>query len=69
MIVMFLLLVLAAVILGFLGAVVKSLAFLLVIGIVIFACALLMAGARYRRGSHEERLESLERTRRWQRWR
>jgi Na+/melibiose symporter-like transporter len=49
MIALFLLLVIAAIVLGIVGAVVKGLLYLLVIGIVIFVCALLLASLRMRR--------------------
>ncbi|MCX5208503.1 hypothetical protein OG689_04200 [Kitasatospora sp. NBC_00240] len=42
-------LVLAAVVLGILGATVKGLFYLLVVGILVFACALLFGAARLRR--------------------
>jgi len=46
----FLLLILAAVILGIIGAVVKGLVYLLIIGIVVFVAALVLGGAHLRRG-------------------
>jgi hypothetical protein len=49
MIALFLLLVIAAIALGIVGAVVKGLLYLLIIGIVIFAGALLLASLRMRR--------------------
>jgi uncharacterized BrkB/YihY/UPF0761 family membrane protein len=48
MIVLFLLLVIAAVVLGIVGAVVKGLLYLLIIGIVVFLGALLLAALRMR---------------------
>jgi hypothetical protein len=47
--VFFLLLVLAAVALGIVGAVVKGLLYLLVIGVVVFLCAFVVLGIRMRR--------------------
>ena len=49
MIALFLLLVIAAVVLGIFGAVVKGLLYLLIIGIVVFLGALLLATLRMRR--------------------
>lgn len=49
MIALFLLLVIAAVVLGIFGAVVKGLLYLLIIGIVVFVGALLLAAFRMRR--------------------
>jgi hypothetical protein len=49
--VLFLLLVIAAIALGIIGAVVKGLLWLLIIGIVIFLVAWVLLGARMR-GSH-----------------
>jgi hypothetical protein len=49
MIAFLLLLVIAAVALGIVGVVVKGLFFLLIIGIVVFVGALLLAGLRTRR--------------------
>lgn len=46
--VLFVLLVLAAVALGLIGAIVKGLVILLVIGIVLFAAALFLAVVRFR---------------------
>jgi hypothetical protein len=46
----FLLLILVAVALGIIGAVVKGLLFLLVIGVVVFLCAFIVLGTRMRRG-------------------
>jgi len=48
MIVLFLLLVIAAIVLGIFGAVVKGLLYLLIIGIVVFLGALLLAAFRMR---------------------
>ena len=48
----FLLLVLIAVVFGFLGALIKGALWLLVIGCVVFALALLIAGLRIGRRSH-----------------
>ncbi len=53
--VFFLLLVLAAVALGIVGAVVKGLLYLLVIGVVVFLCAFIVLGARTRRGRRPAR--------------
>ncbi len=49
MIALFLLLVIVAVVLGIFGAVVKGLLYLLIIGIVVFLGALLLASLRMRR--------------------
>jgi Na+/melibiose symporter-like transporter len=49
MIALFLLLVIAAIVLGIVGAVAKGLLYLLIIGIVVFAGALLLAALRMRR--------------------
>ncbi|HEY5361595.1 MAG TPA: hypothetical protein VIJ82_28565 [Streptosporangiaceae bacterium] len=49
MIAFFLLLVIAAIVLGIVGVVVKGLLFLLIIGIVVFLGALILAGLRMRR--------------------
>ena len=46
---MFLLLLIVAIALGIVGAVVKGLLFLLIIGVVIFLCAFVLLGARARR--------------------
>jgi hypothetical protein len=46
---LFMILVLAAVVLGVIGAVVKGLLFLLIIGIVVFLCAFILLGVRGRR--------------------
>jgi hypothetical protein len=48
--VLFLLLVVAAVVLGLIGALVKGLLYLLVIGVIVFLVAMLFMGARLRRG-------------------
>lgn len=48
--VFFLLLVLAAVALGIIGAVVKGLLYLLVIGVVVFLLAFIVLGVSMRRG-------------------
>jgi uncharacterized membrane protein (DUF485 family) len=48
-VVFFLLLVLAAVALGIIGAVVKGLLYLLIIGVVVFLCAFIVLGVRMRR--------------------
>lgn len=45
----FLLLVLAAVALGIIGAVIEGLLYLLVIGVVVFLCAFIVLGVRMRR--------------------
>lgn len=47
--VFFLLLILAAVVLGIIGAVVKGLLYLLIIGAVVFLCAFIILGTRMRR--------------------
>ncbi len=47
--VFFLLLVLAAVALGIIGAVVKGLFYLLIIGVVVFLCAFILLGIRGQR--------------------
>jgi hypothetical protein len=47
--VLFLLLVLAAIALGIVGAVVKGLLYLLIIGVVVFLCAFIVLGTRMRR--------------------
>jgi hypothetical protein len=49
MIALFLLLVIAAIVLGIFGVVVKGLLYLLIIGIVVFIGALLLAALRMRR--------------------
>ena len=49
MIAFFLLLVIVAIVLGILGAVIKGLLYLLIIGIVVFLCALLFGALRMRR--------------------
>ncbi|HSR85681.1 MAG TPA: hypothetical protein VLM11_16020 [Streptosporangiaceae bacterium] len=49
MIALFLLLVIAAIALGIVGAVANGLLYLLIIGIVVFAGALLLAAVRMRR--------------------
>jgi hypothetical protein len=48
--VFFLLLILAAVALGIIGAVIKGLLYLLIIGVVVFLCAFIVLGTRMRRG-------------------
>ena len=57
MIALFLLLVIIAIALGIVGAVVKGLLYLLIIGIVVFLGALLLAALRMRRrpGRHPAR--------------
>ena len=45
----FLLLILAAVALGIIGAVIKGLLYLLIIGVVVFLCAFIVLGIRMRR--------------------
>jgi len=56
MIVLFLLLVIVAIALGIVGVVVKGLLYLLIIGIVVFVGALILAGLRMRRpGRHPAR--------------
>ncbi|MFJ8667619.1 hypothetical protein [Streptomyces sp. NPDC093600] len=47
---LFLFLVLAAVVLGLIGVVVEGLFYLLVIGVVVFVCALTYFALRFRRG-------------------
>jgi hypothetical protein len=47
--VLFLLLLIVAIALGIVGAVVKGLLYLLIIGVVIFLCAFVLLGARSRR--------------------
>ena len=49
MIALFLLLVIAAIVLGIVGVVAKGLLYLLIIGIVVFIAALTMAALRMRR--------------------
>lgn len=49
--VLFLLLVIAAIVLGILGAVLKGLFYLLIIGIVVFVLDLIYLGARISRAS------------------
>jgi hypothetical protein len=49
-VVLFLLLILAAVALGVIGAVIKGLLYLLIIGILVLIADLILAGARLRRG-------------------
>jgi hypothetical protein len=49
MIAFFLLLVIAAIVLGIVGVVVKGLLFLLIIGVVVFLGALILGGLRMRR--------------------
>jgi hypothetical protein len=48
--VFFLLLILAAVALGIIGAVIKGLLYLLIIGVVVFLCAFIVLGVSMRRG-------------------
>ena len=57
MIALFLLLVIAAIVLGIVGVVAKGLLYLLIIGIVIFLGALIFAALRMRRrpGAHQAR--------------
>jgi hypothetical protein len=57
MIALFLLLVIVAMVLGIVGVVVKSLLYLLIIGIVVFLGALLLGALRIRRrpGKHPAR--------------
>jgi hypothetical protein len=57
MIALFLLLVIVAIALGIVGVVVKGLLYLLIIGIVLFLCALTLAALRMRRrpGRHPAR--------------
>jgi hypothetical protein len=49
MIALFLLLVIAAIVLGVIGAVAKGLLYLLIIGVVVFVGAVLLAALRMRR--------------------
>jgi hypothetical protein len=57
MIALFLLLVIAAIVLGIVGVVAKGLLYLLIIGIVVFLAALTLAALRMRRrpGKHPAR--------------
>jgi hypothetical protein len=57
MIALFLLLVIAAIVLGIVGVVVKGLLYLLIIGIAVFLAALILGGLRMRRrpGKHPAR--------------
>lgn len=48
--VVFLLLIIAAIILGIIGAVAKGLLYLLIIGIIVFMADLVFVGTRLRRG-------------------
>lgn len=50
--VLFLLLIIAAVALGIVGAVIKGLLYLLIIGVVIFLCAFILLGVRLRPRRH-----------------
>ncbi len=52
---LFLFLVLVAVALGIVGAVVEGLLYVLVIGVVVFVCALGYAALRFRRGGYRRR--------------
>jgi hypothetical protein len=47
--VLFLLLIIAAIALGIVGAVVKGLLYLLIIGVVVFLCSFVLLGVRARR--------------------
>ena len=47
--VLFLLIVIAAIILGIVGILAKGLLYLLIIGVVIFLCSFILLGARSRR--------------------
>jgi hypothetical membrane protein len=47
--VLFLLLIIAAIALGIVGVVIKGLLYLLIIGVVIFLCSFILLGARARR--------------------
>jgi multisubunit Na+/H+ antiporter MnhC subunit len=49
MIALFLLLVIAAIVLGIVGVVAKGLLYLLIIGIAVFVCAVALAALRMRR--------------------
>ena len=46
--VLFLLLIIAAIALGIAGAVIKGLLYLLIIGVVVFLCAFILLGVRMR---------------------
>ena len=48
--VLFLLLIIVAVALGIIGAVIKGLLYLLIIGVVVFLCAFILLGTRLRPG-------------------
>jgi hypothetical protein len=52
---LFLLLVIAAIVLGIIGAVAKGLFYLLIIGIVVFVAALVYLGMHVRRSSRHRR--------------
>jgi hypothetical protein len=52
MLAFFLLLILAAIVLGIVGAVAKGLFYLLIIGVVVFVADLILFGARWSRRSH-----------------
>ena len=47
--VLFLLLIIAAIVLGIIGVAVKGLLYLLIIGVVIFLCSFVLLGVRSRR--------------------
>ena len=51
MVVVFLLLILAAIVLGLIGVVAKGLFYLLIIGVVVFVADLVLFGARWSRRS------------------
>ncbi len=53
--VLFLLLIIAAIALGIVGAVVKGLLYLLIIGVVVFLCAFVLLGTRLRPGRRRRR--------------
>ncbi|MEU3416404.1 MULTISPECIES: hypothetical protein [unclassified Streptomyces] len=53
---LFLFLILAAVVLGIIGFVVKGLFYLLIIGIVVLVIALVFAAVRFRRGGRKHRV-------------
>ena len=53
--ILFLLLIIAAIALGIIGAVIKGLLYLLVIGVVVFLLAFVLLGTRLRRPRRPER--------------
>jgi hypothetical protein len=52
MLALFLFLILVAIVLGLVGAVLKGLFYLLIIGVVLFVADLVLLGARWSRRSH-----------------